>query len=73
MRLRNIALAHEKTALAEHLLDLSGLSTTDMHAGDQRGWLQLSISGVDSCVWLLICVSPKEGFRLRAAPLPGLS
>ena len=28
------ALANEKTALAEHLLDLSGLPTDDMHAGD---------------------------------------
>jgi hypothetical protein len=29
------ALAHEKAALAEHLLDVSGLPADDMHAGDQ--------------------------------------
>ena len=35
------ALAHEKTALAEHLLDLSGLPTDDMHAGDQLAAQQI--------------------------------
>ena len=29
------ALAHEKTALAEHLLDLSGLPADDMYAGNR--------------------------------------
>jgi hypothetical protein len=29
------ALAHEKTGLAEHLLNLPGLPTDNMHAGDQ--------------------------------------